>query len=203
MSKVEQQGIVPSFGIFIVTLPFTFIFVITSFVGWVTARYKNNYTAVKWMSAPAWLILSNVIAGFFTLAVCFVLAFVDRDLGRYIFSNLIDLSGFFLWGNLFFVSDTAPSIPVWHIIVYQVVWYLILGHRIARQWTLALIDSSNVFIAREEDEEPLTVHRNRIESDPGYAKAFGFYTSRGTSPLCSLFSVFLSGCHPRRYFEYA
>lgn len=199
----EREDSGSGVGIFVIMLPVLLVALASSIAAWFVARAGGSYRLVKLVALPGWFLVSNFIGALFTVAGGFTWAMIagDREAFSYIFGNMLDLSAIAVWGPILSLvwdidpSGFSPSIPVIHIIIYQLVLYIIFGHRVARQLACAIMDS-----ALQSNHDPFHARRQQLANDSGYAKACFFYAKKGTVPPLSILSVWLSGGSPSHYF---
>ena len=189
-------------------LPMTVLMLVFGFLGWWAAMCNRNYVTTKLLALPAPIILSNMIAIPVLLSFSFVYAVLanDKPAFVYIFNNIADLTMFPIWGTwiaTFFGwghIDTTCHIPVWHVVLFQLSIYLSIGHRIARQLTLALLDSASVGLAVKSNVTAYEVRQLRKECDLAYVRASKYYEIRQKAPFWGIVFVWWAGGSPTEYY---
>lgn len=136
-------------------LPVILVALASSVVGFIAAKADATRDVVRMTLFPANFIFSNFIGGmvfFFTDAAFTFLSAIDGKaewfyprMGDYLDLTLFNVWGrvvswFYDWGTT--SADFVINIPVWHIVIFQVALWLIVGNAIANFWTTCIMKAA-------------------------------------------------------------
>ena len=164
-----------------------FLTFILAFPGWFAATQGLKYRTVRALTFPIAFLITQIFAGLVFL--CFgwfgALLTGSTDAANYIVGHTADLT-------LLTLVFNEVSVPVWHIVSFQIVVWLFIGRKLLRHIAFSLYDSAIQTIGYRTHTHPFYVREHIRERDYGYAKAEYVYTKRGEPPLLAILLVGLS-----------
>ena len=205
--KDEGPGADTAFYVLLIPV---FLTALASLVtAWWAARLGASYRAVKIITIPAIVIMTNMVCALIAVPLVFALAAITGD-RSFSLNTVCDISLFTLispllakvWGHdiqwdKWVLSDTTSWLT---IIIYQIIIWLALGSRLLRHIAISLFDSAVVRIAISRDESPLSVRQHIARTDEIYVKDALHYENNGSVPLLGVLLVALSGGSPGKYY---
>lgn len=143
----------------LILLPVILVALVSSVVGFIAAKSGAERGLVRLVLFPANFAFSNFIGGmvfFFSDAAFTFLsaAFGKKGDAEWFYPRMgdyLDLTLFNVWGRVvswFYdwgttAADFTINIPVWHIVVFQVALWLIVGNAIANFWTTCIMKAAD------------------------------------------------------------
>lgn len=181
----DDLGAAGTFGLLMV---FALLLVITTLPGWMAARAGKSYKTVRMWIAPTAIVMSQFFGGMMFLCLGWVIALIfgSRDLANYVMNATSELT---LLSAMF---DDPRTIPIWHIVLFQVILWFTIGKRMTRHFTFSIYDFAIQSIAKRSGIHPYTVRQGVINRDTGYTEAARVYVKTGKPPLLGLLLVGLS-----------
>lgn len=184
-------------AIIIFTLPITLIAIACSTLAHVLARKGLKYSAVKLLSVPSAWIVANFAAGVALMPVVFFLAgYTDKE--YYTFAAILEVAGMEIWGPWLayvwnYTDDFSPRYTERStMIVWQVLVWIVLGHRLMRHFALTVFDPAVVVRARREGIHPYDMREKIAAEEPSYMKDSNYYMKDNRYPLLAAFTVMLT-----------
>lgn len=163
------------------------LLVIMFFTGaaWFAAVKGKSYSVVRAWVFPFTFVLTQFLGGmmFLCLGWFIGLLFGSKTIANYVVGNTSDLT---MVGMVF---GDSPTIPFFHIILFQVILWFIMGKHITRHVAFSIYDLAIQTIGKNEGEHPYYVREDIREYDTGYAEAEQFYAKSGKPPLLGLILV--------------
>ncbi len=203
----EEQNKQSMLVIILFLLPFILIGLLGIFLARWVVTYGAKFATASFLTWPLAYLITQVFGGMVfwasTLIMGFLLAFgnhhhefIEYMSNSWCVTDLMMLPFFArIWGT----HDPFTTIW-WHIALYQVVQYLILGRIVQRDLTIGLYDSALQTIASRRGVHPKVVRLERLRIDPEYASANATFEKRGKWPLVSTVLVMAVGTNPAYYF---
>lgn len=171
---------------FLLWLPVLAVVLAVCCLGWFAARAKASYRVVRFLVFPVTFVLTQAVgaATFMCLGWFLALLMGNTPMANYVIGSISDLA---LYGSFF----DKPTIPSWHIFLYQFILWLVLGRMISRALTISIYDSAIQSIGAAEGIHPYHVRERVVQTDSGYAAAYTRYQNRG-GPLLGIILVGIS-----------
>lgn len=181
-------------------LLFLFILVSTGvilFFGWCAARANISYRVVRAIVFPATFFLSELMGTMLFVCVGWFIALLtgNTDMANYVLGKASELC---LLSTLF---GDPISIPVWHIILFQFLVWLLIMRPMGRMLTTSVYDAGIVSSAYDKGITPYQRRLQVYDNDTGYAKAWTYYDQAGTAPLLGLLFLAMSRCSATEYYN--
>ena len=157
-------------------------------VAYVAAVLGARYRTVKVIIFPVIFFLTQLSAGLLVMCVGWFVSmlFGASTPANYFMGHTSELI------FLSFIFNDPFTIPIWHVVVFQIVAWLFIGRSIARHITLSIYDYAIQSIGLRESIHPYYVRERVILNDSGYEKAYAYYVKKDYPPLLGLVLVSLS-----------
>ena len=157
-------------------------------VAFVAAVLGAGYRTVKVIIFPVIFLLTQVFAGLIFMCFGWFIALILQDtaMANYVMGNTSELV------LLSFIFGDPFTIPIWHVVAFQIVVWLFIGRAMARHITLSIYDYAIQTIGLRETIHPYYVRERVVLRDSGYEKAYAYYVKKGYPPLLGLVLVGLS-----------
>lgn len=130
----------------ILMLPAALVALLASIAGFIAARAGAARGVVRLTLLPATFAISNFFGLLIFFLANFTYALLRGSTDHLLYSrltNYLDLTLFNVWGRFmgWFYDFNVPAsaydlqVPVWHVVIFQVVVWLFIGNVFARFWT--------------------------------------------------------------------
>lgn len=130
----------------ILMFPVMLVAFVTSLAGFIAAKAGAARGLVRFILFPTTFACSNFFGLLIFSSVNFTYALLRGSPDHLLYSKLtdyLDLTFFNVWGRFmgWFYDFNVPAsaydlqVPVWHVIIFQVVVWLFIGNVFARFWT--------------------------------------------------------------------
>lgn len=130
--------------VFLFLLPLLLLALAFSVVAWLLACTGASAAVVRLFCLPASLLISNCL---FVIPCFGATMLYEWIAGRpgYTLSELADFTLFPIWGPIvsafwdWGVEDFGMHVPLWQVLLYQLVVYLLIGRFIQRLWAAVVL----------------------------------------------------------------
>lgn len=192
----NQQSSDNQAGALFFMVPVILVAGVFSIFGWFAARAGASYRWTHALLFPVTWLLAQVSAA--VLFICFgwVIALFcgSSDMANYVVGKTSELA---LLSSMF---GDPLTIPMWHIVVYQIFVWVFFLRPIGQGLTTGVFDSAIVSAALADGVHPYHRRQQKLDTDSGFANSVAFYSKYKKTPQLGLLLVFMSSCPVDEYY---